>query len=160
MPVRRGLVACIGCVCALSLSIVAACDGGLAPPEDQRTGTIEAGIRYVGTWPPADSVRDIRFVAMRFVPRDTSDFLELNRLAISDRLSYGVNEETVRVSDIRPGVFVYSGIAVNYAPSIFAWRPVAVYEENDGVFEVAPSETVRIQIEVDFSAPPEFPPPQ
>ncbi len=137
---------------------LSACDGGLAPPAENRSGTILSIIQYDGSWPPADSVRDLRFVAMRFVPQDTSDFLELNRLAISDRLEYGVSRDSATVSDVRPGVFVYSGVAVNYAQSIFAWRPVGVYSDDDGVFEVAPDETVRVNVTVDFSVLPPFPP--
>lgn len=97
---------------------------------------------------------------MRFVPQDTSDFLELNRLAISDRLAYGATAETVLVTDVRPGVFVYSGVAVNYSESIFAWRPVAVFEDGGGVFEVHPGDTVRIAMNVDFAQVPDFPPRQ
>lgn len=134
------------------------CDGGLAPPPTERNGVILGIVDYRGVWPPPDSTRDIRLVAMRFVPRDTSDFLELNRLAISDRMTYLAPAETVLISDVRPGVFVYTGVAVNYSSSIFAWRPVAVYEENGGIFEVQPGDTTRVAIHVDFSQPPPFPP--
>ena len=147
-------------VLLLLLVLLAGCDGGLAPPESDRTGAILALIEYAGTWPPPDSARDVRFVAMRFVPQDTSDFLELNRLAISDRLTYGASADTVLVEEVRPGVFVYSGVAVNYSESIFAWRPVAVYEEGDGIFEVRPNDTVRIEVAVDFARLPDFPPRQ
>lgn len=138
--------------------LLSACDGGLAPPDSERAGVIQSVIRYRGEWPPADSARDIRFVAMRFVPRDTSDFLELNRLSISDPLTYHAAAETAVVSDVRPGVFVYSGVAVNYAESIFAWRPVGVYADNGGVFSVQEGETTHVAVEVDFGHPPPFPP--
>ncbi len=155
LRIRSQLVAAAVLVVAL-----AGCDGGLSPPAENRTGTIQSIIRYEGTWPDPDSVRDVRFVAMRFVPQDTSDFLELNRLAISDRLDYGVSIDTAVVSDVRPGVFLYSGVAVNYAQSIFAWRPIALYEENDGIFEVTPGETAHVNITVDFAVRPPFPPPR
>ena len=72
-----------------------ACDSGLEPPEVARTGVIVAEINYEGQWPAPDSLNDLRFVAMRFVPRDTSDLLELNRIAFSERLEYYVGSDTV-----------------------------------------------------------------
>lgn len=156
---RHVLLLCVTLTVVASLAFLFfGCDGGLEPPREDRNGAIHGIIQYQGTWPPADSVRDLRLVAMRFVPRDTSDLLELNRLAISDRLSYGATAETVVVGGVRPGVFVYTGVAVNYAESIFAWRPIAVFEENDGVFEVRPADTAYIRVNVDFSSRPPFPP--
>lgn len=140
-------------------TLVASCDGGLSPPEAETTGVILGGVDYLGPWPDADSLIDLRFVAMRFVPRDTSDFLQLNRIVFSDPLAVGVVRDSFTIAGVRPGVFVYSGIAQQYSSNLFSWRPVGLYEENDGVFHVRGDDTVRIGLHVDFRNLPAFPPP-
>jgi hypothetical protein len=139
--------------------IFAACDGGLAPPES-RPGSIRGVVTYEEgtTWPEQDSLHDIRFVAMRFIPRDTVDFLQLNRLVFSDRLSVGVASDTFYIPEVEPGVFVYSGVAQKYGPGLFAWRPVGLYAAGGGVFDVRAGQTTEINLHVDFQRLPPFPP--
>jgi len=137
------------------------CDHGLAPPEVPPFGAIRGVITYTGhpdAWPPQNQVRDLRFVAMRFVPQDTADFLQLNRMAISNPLAYGVPQDTFLIEQVEAGLFLYSGVAQQFAPDILSWRPVGLVEEADGVFEVHPGTTTEVSVKVDFNHPPPFPP--
>lgn len=146
----------------LCVATVAGCDHGLAPPSSPRTGAIDVQIVYAchpGAWPVGDSLHDLRFVAMRFIPADTSDFLQLNRMAYSDRLRYSVPADTVRVTEVDAGTFFYSGVAQKFGAGPFDWRPVGIVEANDGIFNVEPNETTRVHVTVDFRNPPPFPPP-
>lgn len=139
--------------------VLAACDAGLAPPREA-FGTIVGTVRYTppDAWPPADSLRDLRFVAMRFIPQDTSDFLQLNRLVFSERLPTNVAADTFVVSDVPTGRYLYSGIAQQYSPALVDWRPLGVYTAGDGFFDVGAEDTVRLALTVDFRNLPPFPP--
>jgi len=142
------------------LFLITGCDHGLAPPDVPSAGTIRASIEYVGVWPEESDVHDLRFVAMRFVPIDTADFLQLNRMAISNRLDYGVLNQDVEISDVETGVFLYTGIAQQFTSNLLSWRPLGLYEDNDGIFFVTKDETTEVSIVVDFADPPVFPPPR
>ncbi len=135
------------------------CDHGLSPPDQPPTGAIRGVVTYTGTWPPLSEVFDLRYVAMRFVPTDTADFLQLNRMAISDGLDYGVSSDTFLVPDVQTGGFLYSGIAQQFEDNILSWKPIGIYEENDGFFSVEQGRTTEVEIRVDFASPPVFPPP-
>jgi hypothetical protein len=139
--------------------IAAGCDHGFAPPDEPPSGVIRALISYEGAWPIESDVHDLRFVAMRFVPRDTADFLQLNRMAISDRLPYGVRNDTVTVEGVETGGFLYSGVAQQFEANLLAWRPVGLFSDNEGVFFVTSGDTTDISLTVDFDDPPPFPPP-
>ncbi|GMQ83131.1 MAG: hypothetical protein BMS9Abin05_2615 [Rhodothermia bacterium] len=144
----------------VALFLITGCDHGLVPPDVPPTGTIRAAIEYVGVWPPESEFRDLRFVAMRFVPRDTADFLQLNRMVISDRLDYNVLTQDVEISEVETGVFLYTGIAQQFSSDLLSWRPLGLYKENDGVFFVTKNETTDVSILVDFAERPPFPPPE
>lgn len=147
-------------VLALALALAsAACDHGLEPPELQDPGSIRGIVRYTGTWPAEPDVHDLRFVAMRFVPRDTADFLQLNLMAISTRLEYGVASDTFLVEDVDPGVFVYSGVAWQFTPNLLSWKPVGLYEDEGGIFDVEANRVTELRFDVDFGNLPPFPPP-
>lgn len=140
---------------------LASCDHGFAPPEEPPTGVVLAEITYVDhpeAWPPDDELRELLFVAMRFVPKDTTDFLQLSRMIFSDRLELRVPNQRVVVSDVPTGPYLYAGVAQKYGPDPFDWRPVGLVEENGGAFFVAPGETTRVTVSVDFRNPPRFPP--
>lgn len=142
--------------------LAAGCDHGLAPPEEPSYGTLHVFITYAGgaqDWPSPDSLRDLRFVAMRFVPRDTSDLLDLNRIVFSERLRSHVARDTVVLARVESGAYLYVGVAQKYGADLFAWRPVGLYEADNGVLFVAPRETTRVEVAVDFRHPPIFPPP-
>lgn len=137
----------------------AACDHGLAPPAEPPVGAVRAFISYEGAWPPRDSLLDLRFVAMQFVPQDATDLLELNRIEFSDRLPAEPprSADTVVLGNVDIGAYVFSGVAQHYATDLLAWRPVGLYEENGGVFHVRRGETTDVRVRVDFHNPPPFP---
>lgn len=138
------------------------CDHGLAPPEDRPDGAIRGVVTYAGAsaWPPRDSVRDLRFVALPFVPRDTSDLLQLNRIVFSEQLRYGVSRDTFLVTDVPTQAYVYNAVAQQFTRNLLDWRPVGLYQADGGVLQVRPGETTSVAIEVDFRDPPPFPPPR
>ena len=138
--------------------ILTACDHGLAPPEEDARGAISGTLTYSGAWPARDSLREIRFVGMRFIPQDTSDFLQLNRMVISDTLSRFVASDSFFVSNVQAGVYVYSGVAENFGRGILDWRPIELYSQNQGTFVVRGNETTTLSIDVDLSQRPLFPP--
>lgn len=143
-------------------TVLAACDHGLSPPEEPAAGVVVVDVSYAGhpdAWPPDEALHDLLFVAMEFVPRDTVDFLQLNRMVFSDRLRYRVPGQTITLEDVPAGPYPYAGVAHKYGPGTFDWRPVGLVEENGGILLVAPGETTRVSVTVDFVDPPPFPPP-
>lgn len=133
------------------------CESAIAPPEELQAATIHGTVNYHGDWPSPDSVIDLRFVALRFVPVDTSDFLQLNRMEISSSLSYGVERDSFTMTGIKPGVFPFSGVARQVTTNIFSWAPIGLYEAASGVLELNEADVVNIVIDVDFNAIPPFP---
>ena len=95
---------------------------------------------------------------MRFIPQDTSDFLQLNRMVISDTLSRYVTSDSFFISNVQAGVYVYSGVAENFGRGILDWRPIELYTLNQGTFVVRGDETTSLSIDVDLSQRPPFPP--
>lgn len=143
--------------------LLAGCDHGLEPPDAPGTGTIRGTIFYTdngATWPSADSLRDLRFVALPFVPRDTLDlFRDLSQLVFSPtRLRTRVMQDTFSVLNVEAQTYVYSGVAQQFGTGLLDWRPVGLYEENGGIFQVRPGEVTELTITVDFRNLPPFPP--
>lgn len=120
-------------------------------------GSIAGTITYIGEWPPAAELEDLRFIGMRFLPRDTTDFFRLNEMVISERLPDNVSSHQFQV-DAPTGTYFYSGVAQKYGSELLDWRPVGLVETNEGVFFVTRGSTVNVQITVDFANPPVFPP--
>lgn len=143
----------------LGLLLTGACDHGLEPPPPAPLGAIDVQITYQGRWPSADSLFDARFVAFRFMPQDTADFFRLTEIVFSHRLQYYVDSERVFLDSIEAGPFVYSGVAHRFSSSLLDWRPVGLYEADDGMFTVEIGETTHVDIAVDFRHLPPFPPP-
>jgi hypothetical protein len=141
---------------ALLLITATGCDAGLQPPPEPGFGRLEVHIAYDGDWPPAEELRDLRFVALRFVPRDTTDLLQLNRMVISGGLARYVTADTVVLNMVPEGTYVYAGVAQQFSADLFAWRPVGLV---DGAFDVRPDAVARVDVHVDFSDIPPFPPP-
>jgi len=139
---------------------IAACDDGLVVPDQELAGAIAGEITYLNleSWPPDSAIFDLRFVAMRFIPTDTADFLQLNRMEISNGLRRGVATDTFFIGGVDPGTFPYSGVAYQFSADIFDWRPIGVVTENNGLFSVANGETTHVHVVVDFNNPPVFPP--
>ena len=146
-----------GLYIALCLLLMS-CDNGLEPPGEAGTGSIRGTIEYLGTWPAADSLQDLRFVAMRFVPQDTSDFLQLADMEISNGLNVNVETDTFIIPEAKSGLYVYSGIAQQFEANFLSWRPVGLYTDTAGIFSVSLGESTEINIRVDFNNVPVFPP--
>ncbi len=140
------------------LLIYTRCDHGLEPPEAPPFGSIRGTVTYVGVWPSLDSLRDLRFVALPFVPRDTLDlFRDLSQLVFSERLVYYVEADTFDtffVDSVQAQLYVYSGVAQKFSSRLFDWRPVGLAE----LFQVRPGEVTELSIRVDFDNIPPFPP--
>lgn len=136
----------------------AGCDSGLKPPPEPEAGAIEVVIEYIGAWPARSEVKDLRFVAMQFVPQDTADFLQLNRMAISDGLTRNVDADTVLIGEVEAGPYPYAGVAQQFAADLLAWRPVGLYMDEGGLILVDPGATTSVSLVVDFDNPPVFPP--
>lgn len=150
---------CLLRTAALLLCLAAGCDHGLEPPDPPPFGTLAVEITYTGAWPPQDSLVDLRFVAFRFVPRDTADFFRLNELLFSETLPTYVDRHELVLDSVATGLFVYTVIAQRFSSTLTDWRPVGQYTENGGLYAIAPAETTRITIPVDFLNLPPFPPP-
>lgn len=144
-----------------ALFFFAGCEGGLEPPpvEPEPTGVITGIVTYSGNWPPADSLEDLRFVPLKSVPQTAQDiFADINNLVFSEQLDFFVERDTFRVEKVQNGAYIYNSIAQKFGNNIFEdWRPVGLYEENDGVI-IINDDTVSISIHVDFENLPPFPP--
>ena len=142
------------------LLIYTGCDHGLEPPDALPLGSIRGTVTYVGEWPPSDSLNDLRFIALPFIPRDTLDlFRDLNQLVFSDRLAFNVppgSIDTFFVEGVPAQVYVYSGVAQQFTTNLFDWRPVGLAD----LFQVRPREVTELSISVDFNNIPPFPPGQ
>ncbi len=143
------------------LFLFAGCDSGLEPPdiETDPVGVINGTVTYSGEWPPADSLHDLRFVALKSIPQSATDIVsDFQNLPFSGTLDFNVEQDTFTVENIKKGVYVYNVIAQQYGDNILQdWRPVGLYEETDGLITVN-DDTVSIAIHVNFDNLPPFPP--
>ncbi|MCS7083038.1 MAG: hypothetical protein N2561_06860 [Bacteroidetes bacterium] len=148
-------------LCAL---VAFSCDHGISPPPPPEYGAIRGSVRVRSPWPPRDSVRDLRFVAFRILPRDTADFLNLNNFIYSPSLLsyFGADSFAFFVDSVPAGLYLYSGIAQRFGPGLLDWRPVGLYADDPAApkaFRVEGGLVRRdIQITVDFYRRPPFPP--
>ena len=136
------------------------CESGLKPPieEENPTGIITGIVTYSGEWPPADSLKDLRFVPLKSVPQTAQDIISefTKNPVFSDRLNYFVEQDTFTVKDVQNGVYVYNAIAQRFGDQLFSdWRPVGVYTENNGII-IVNGDTISITIHVDFENLPPF----
>jgi len=155
---NKGSIILLFCV-VFTGSFLPGCDRGLEPPHDEISpvGSIAGTVNYSGEWPPPSQLQDLRFVPLKTVPQSMNDILaDFQNLQFSNRLSYNVDSDSFLLEDVENGVYQYNAIVQQYG-GIFDWRPVGVYDENDGVITIE-GETVHIHIEVDFDNLPPFPP--
>lgn len=139
---------------------VLSCNEGLEPPPPPPpTGVLLGEVHYSGRWPSADSLREIRFVAMRLIPRAISDFTDLNNIEFSGGLRRNVDTDTFSIRRLPNGLYPYSGVAWRYGPNVFMdWKPVGLYSDPLGRGLDIRGDTVRVLIRVDFGNLPPFPP--
>ena len=148
-------------ILTLVLMLLSACDHGIIPPESTPLGSIEGAVTYTGPWPASDSLFDIRFIALRFVPTDTSAILQAfqnGEIIFSDGLQRRVASDSFRVNAAETGPWAYVAIAVQASNNILDWVPVGLYAETAGIMQVQQNTTTRIRIDVDFTNRPPFPP--
>lgn len=131
------------------------------PEELNPTGTIRGRVTYTGPWPSEDRLVDLRFVAMKFVPRTEYDILAAlltGDLVSSSGLRRFVEVDTFSVQNVPNGVYVYNGIARQFGNNPAAdWDALGIYEPNNGRFEIRGNE-IFIEVHVDFNNLPPFPP--
>lgn len=139
------------------------CDRGLEPPleDPDPTGVIMGTVTYSGDWPPEHELIQLFFIPLPFIPNSVGDIMsQLSSLRTSGSLQRYVNEDEFLVNELPNGAYIYNIIANQYDTNPFVhWRPLGVYEENDGVIIVSGDTTV-ISIHVDFDNLPPFPPEQ
>lgn len=145
----------------VTASAILGCDRGLEPPQPEveisPTGAISGTVHYSGEWPPSSQLKDLRFIPLETVPQSMVEIIaDFENLKYSDRLSYNVESDTFLVDDLENGVYLYNAVVQQYG-GIFDWRPVGVYDDNDGII-IIEGDTVNITIDVDFDNLPPFPP--
>ena len=150
----------------LMIAGLAACeDHGLSPVTDGQTPGFGGVIHIRSTWPPQDSVRDLRIAAFRnYPPRDILTEVVSGTAVFSDELPYGVDSIPYRVQgESMNGVFGYIVVAQNYGPDPFQqWKAVGVYTVTGDVntpsaLDLGSGRFLRgIDVDVDFiNLPPQ-----
>ncbi|MBR9974388.1 MAG: hypothetical protein KFF77_02310 [Bacteroidetes bacterium] len=149
----------------MMLFIPACEDHGLAPGTEGDTPGIGGLIRVRSTWPPQDSVRDLRIAAFRsYPPKDILTEVVSGTAVFSELLPYGVDSIPYRIqSESMNGVYGYVVVAQNYGPDPFQqWKAVGVYTLTGDVTTPSPVDLASgrflpgIDVEVDFiNLPPQ-----
>lgn len=150
---------------AVTLYLSACDDHGLSPVSAVETPGFSGTITVRSTWPPQDSVMDLRIAAFRnYPPKDILSEIINGSAVFSDELPYGVDTLNYRVQGAElNGPFAYVVVAQNYGPDPFMqWRAVGVYTLLGDVASPSPIDLgsgrfIRgIDVEVDFiNLPPQ-----
>lgn len=114
----------------VSALLAVACDHGLSPEAADVDPGFGGTLRVTGSWPPADSVRDLRVVAFRnYPPKDILSEVINGSAVFSDALPYGENSIPYTIQDENlDGTFAYVVVAQNYGEDPFQdWRAVGVF---------------------------------
>lgn len=134
------------------LVLCSSCDKGLAPDPTGFTGVI-----LFRNWPPADSILELRLVAFRKPPTDSSgllaEFINGNVViypyvgtpAFPKYDQSGNLVDSIRytcilqgVTTLEPARYAYVALAWRYGSNLFAdWRPAGVYTNQPGTFTPA-----------------------
>jgi hypothetical protein len=148
----------------LAALCVGGCTGGLDPTTLPVEAVIRGTVSFRGTWPPADSLRDLRVVAFQnYPPTDVVGEVLGGRALFSERLPFFVESAPYELRVERPPVtFRYLIVAQQYGPDLFRhWRVVGVYGRDPTQPEslrVEPGEVYpRVDIVVDFDHLPPQP---
>jgi hypothetical protein len=161
--------------CGLLGAAVVGCDEGLKPPPPP---TILSGtITYVGgraSWPPADSVLNLRLVAFKeFPPRDIFGEIIMRRayytpegLTLDSTLAKFAERTaySIEIPDPAPEELQYIAVVMLVNPQILlpsSWRVVGIHNVNGdntrpARLRVTPNAENRADIRVDFrNLPPQ-----
>ncbi|MCS6965945.1 MAG: hypothetical protein NZ473_04170 [Candidatus Kapabacteria bacterium] len=117
----------------LLASVLSGCSGGLDPTVLPTEAIIRGTVRFQGTWPPVDSLRDLRVVAFQhYPPRNVFNEVISGRAIFSERLPFRVELVQYQLVVAQPPVvFRYIVVAQQYGPDLFQhWRVVGVYARN------------------------------
>lgn len=161
-------------VCSLLCAAVllAGCDGGLDPTKLPPDAHISGKLIVRGgrqTYPPPDSLRDLRVVAFRTLPRDSSILAAIlngqayyTQTPVIDSSSYTI---TIPFTDQTPDPLElqYIAVAQQYGPNVLSdWRVVGVYAQDSlwtpkSVVIGRGEQRTDIDITIDFRNPPPQP---
>lgn len=120
-------------------------------------GTLIVNVVYDSPWPPQNDIKDLRVVAFKFKPMNEQDLTRIGEMLISDPLTYGVSQQTIRFDEVPNQKFFGAAIAWQFGDNVFAdWRAAGLYTSNNGEFEIK-GNTVELTIRVNFNNPPPFP---
>jgi len=114
----------------MGFMVIASCDHGLSPEVADIDPGFQGELRVMSTWPPKDSVRDLRVVAFRnYPPKDILSEVINGSAVFSDELPYGETSISYLIQDeTLSGAFSYIVVAQNYGGDPFQdWRAVGVY---------------------------------
>lgn len=141
--------------------IMLSCDGGLEPANP----TILKGkilFSDIDTWPPSDSLIDLRLVALKnYPPADIVTEITSGNAYFTETLPFFVDsiDFELEIKDA-PVELKYIGVAQNF-DDILDWRVVGVYSENfdnnHSPLFINRGEELFINIRVDFNDIPEQP---
>ncbi len=150
-------------ICLLLVLILASCSEGLEPnfktfPENK--SKIYGTITFKGSWPIADSLKDLRVIGIKnFPPKDfQTAFFAGDILFTEATLSYyvpSINYEIV--VDDAPLAIEYLAVAQNYG-GLLEWKAVGVYsaEGEPIVLQVQKGKSIEANFTVDFdNLPPQ-----
>ncbi|MGH2574800.1 MAG: hypothetical protein ACRDFC_03765, partial [Ignavibacteria bacterium] len=137
------------------------CDKGLNPNLTGETG-FSGRINFFNSWPPQDSVVDLRIAVFNVYPPDSSNILA-NLVGFSNTLPYNVNYYDYKIL-IAKGSYPYVVVAQRYGQNIFKdWNLVGVYtasgnpKEPSTVVVQQGAITPTININVDWNLAPAIP---
>jgi hypothetical protein len=167
MNIRAPLALCL----ALALLLLG-CSGGLDPTELPPQASISGRLIVRGgtqSYPPRDSLFDLRVVAFRTIPKDSSIIAAVlggeayfTQTSVIDSSSYSITIPlTGNVPE--PLRLEYIAVAQQYGPNVFSdWRVVGVYSEDTlwtpkAVVLTRGVHRTDVDITIDFQNPPPQP---
>ncbi len=148
----------------LFLVLIASCGEGLEPnhatfPAEQTK--IFGTIKFIGTWPPIDSLNDLRVIGIKnFPPKDfLTAFTSGDILFTDDSLEYFKDEVNYEIIiDNPPMTIEYLAVAQNYG-ELLDWKSVGVYEGNGDpiILNLKKGDLIEANFTVDFDNLPTQP---
>ncbi len=121
------------------LLVVAHCDKGLTPPEDQGITGI-SGTIFFSNWPPPDSLFDLRLVAFKNFPPENIlveilngnayvfPSIETDSAVVRKMLPFYADQVDY-LFELPPGTYGYLAVAHQYGPNLLTdWQAVGQYD--------------------------------
>lgn len=157
---------------ALLLAFAFGCDGGLDPTSQPPEAILGGRLIVRGgtaSYPPRDSLFDLRVVAFRTIPRDSSIIAAVlggqayfTPTSVLDSSSYTI---TISFTESTPDPLrlEYIAVAQQYGPNVFSdWRVVGVYAADTlwtprAVVLTRGERRTDVDITIDFRNPPPQP---